>query len=144
MGGPGTNDPTRMTFTWTPMFRLLTSAFALPLDQISGPDWLMGQDVRFDIAAILPAGVTKDQANEMLLNLLKDRFHLTYHLEKKDFDLYALVVAKGRAKAEGCRAGRWSAARTSATRSRCQGRATGSRRVSAIAGRTSRCPGSDA
>ncbi len=31
----------------------------------------------------------------MLLNLLKDRFHLTYHREKKDFDLYTPVVAKG-------------------------------------------------
>jgi len=94
-GGPGTNDPTRMTFTWTQMRRLLMSAFALPLDQLSGPDWVMGQDARFDIAAIVPAGATKEQANEMLLNLLKDRFHLTYHLEKKDFDMYALVVAKG-------------------------------------------------
>jgi uncharacterized protein (TIGR03435 family) len=31
----------------------------------------------------------------MLLNLLKERFHLTYHTEKKDFDLYTLTVAKG-------------------------------------------------
>jgi uncharacterized protein (TIGR03435 family) len=45
------------------MFRLLTSAFALPLDQISGPDWLMGQDVRFDIAAILPAGCKRNGAS---------------------------------------------------------------------------------
>src|SRR5262249_44718473 len=44
---------------------------------------------------IVPAGATKEQANEMLLNLLKERFHLTYHNEKKNFDLYALIVAKG-------------------------------------------------
>ena len=31
----------------------------------------------------------------MLLNLLKERFHLTYHSEKKNFDLYALVIARG-------------------------------------------------
>ena len=71
------------------------TAFALPLDQISGSDWVMGQDARFDISANVPAGATKEQANEMLLNLLKERFHLTYHAEKKDFDAYALVVAKG-------------------------------------------------
>jgi uncharacterized protein (TIGR03435 family) len=84
-----------MTFTWTQARRLLMAAFALPLDQISGSDWVMGQDARFDISAIVPAGATKEQANEMLLNLLTERFHLTYHREKKDFDLYALVVAKG-------------------------------------------------
>ena len=94
-GGPGTGDPTRMTFTWVLVRRLLMNAFALPLDQISGSDWVMGQDARFDISAIVPAGATKEQANEMLLNLLKERFHLTYHTEKKNFDLYALVVAKG-------------------------------------------------
>jgi uncharacterized protein (TIGR03435 family) len=94
-GGPETADPTRMTFTWVLVRRLLMTAFALPLDQISGSDWVMGQDARFDISANVPAGATKEQANEMLLNLLKDRFHLTYHREKKDFDLYTLVVAKG-------------------------------------------------
>jgi uncharacterized protein (TIGR03435 family) len=74
---------------------MLMRAFALPIDQISGSDWVMGQDARFDIAAVVPAGATKEQADEMLLNLLKERFHLTYHSEKKDFDLYTLVIAKG-------------------------------------------------
>ena len=80
-GGPGTGDPTRITFTWVLVRRLLMNAFALPLDQISGSDWVMGQDARFDTSAIVPAGATKEQANEMLLNLLKVRFHLTYHSE---------------------------------------------------------------
>jgi len=71
------------------------TAFEVPLDQISGSDWVMGQDARFDIVANVPEGATKDQANEMLLNLLKERFHLTFHREKKDFDVYALTVAKG-------------------------------------------------
>jgi uncharacterized protein (TIGR03435 family) len=97
-GGPGTGDPTRMTFTWALARVLFMNAFALPLDQISGPDWVMGQEARFDISAIVPAGATKEQANEMLLNLLKERFHLTYHSAKKDFDAYALVVAKGGSK----------------------------------------------
>jgi uncharacterized protein (TIGR03435 family) len=94
-GGPETADPTRMTFTWVLVRRLLMTAFALPLDQISGSDWVMGQDARFDISANVPAGATKEQANEMLLNLLTERFHLAYHREKKDFDVYTLVVAKG-------------------------------------------------
>ena len=94
-GGPGTDDPGRMTFTWMEMRLLLTNAFALPLDQISGPEYAIGQGPRFDIVATVPAGTTKEQANQMLLNLMKERFHLTYHMDKKDFDLYTLVVAKG-------------------------------------------------
>lgn len=49
-GGPGTSDPTRMTFTWVLVRKLLMNAFALPLDQISGSDWVMGQEARFDIS----------------------------------------------------------------------------------------------
>jgi uncharacterized protein (TIGR03435 family) len=69
--------------------------FAVPLDQLSGSDWVMGQDARFDIVANVPEGTTKDQLPEMLLNLLQDRFHLAYHREKKDFDSYTLLIAKG-------------------------------------------------
>ncbi len=94
-GGPGTADPARLTYTWVLARRLLMEAFGLPLDQISGSDWVMGQDARFDIVANVPAGATKAESQEMLLNLLKDRFHLTYHREKKDFPLYTLVLAKG-------------------------------------------------
>jgi uncharacterized protein (TIGR03435 family) len=74
---------------------LLGDAFSVPLDQISASDWIMDQDFRFNISANIPAGATKEQAHEMLLNFLKERFLLTYHTEKKDFDLYTLVVAKG-------------------------------------------------
>ncbi len=94
-GGPGTGDPTRITYTWVLVRSLLMNAFGVPIDQISGSDWVMGQEGRFDISANVPAGTTKSQANEMLLNLLKERFHLAYHREKKDFDMYALVIAKG-------------------------------------------------
>ena len=97
-GGPGTQDPARMSFTWVLMRRLLMSAFDVPMDQISGPDWVIGQDARFDVVATVPMGATKEQANEMLLNLLKERFHLTYHRDKKEFDMYTLTVAKGGSK----------------------------------------------
>jgi uncharacterized protein (TIGR03435 family) len=84
-----------MIFTWVMARGLLMDAFGVPPDQISASDSVMGQDARFDIAANLPAGATKEQAREMLLNLLKERLHLTYHNEKRDFDLYTLTVAKG-------------------------------------------------
>ncbi len=94
-GGPGTTEPTRITYRWVLMRRLLMEAFGVPFDQLSGSDWVVGEDARFDIVANLPDAATKDQVPEMLLNLLKDRFKLTYHREKKEFDMYALVIAKG-------------------------------------------------
>jgi uncharacterized protein (TIGR03435 family) len=94
-GGPGTSDPTRINYKWILVRRLLMTAFGVPLDQISGSDWVMGPNARFEIVANVTPGATKDQTKEMLLNLLKERFHLTFHREKKDFDMYALVVGKG-------------------------------------------------
>ena len=64
--------------------------------QVEGPDWIASE--RFDISAKLPAGATRDQVNEMLQSLLTDRFKLTFHRVKKEFPVYALVVAKGGAK----------------------------------------------
>jgi uncharacterized protein (TIGR03435 family) len=49
----------------------------------------------FEISAKLPDGASKDQAPEMLQALLKERFKLTFHTEKKDHPIYALIVAKG-------------------------------------------------
>jgi uncharacterized protein (TIGR03435 family) len=58
--------------------------------QISGPSWLAQE--HYDISAKSPEG---DQ-HEMLRNLLKDRFKLSAHLEKKDRPVYALVVTKNK------------------------------------------------
>ncbi len=95
-GGPGTSDPTRITYRWMPMREFLLDAFGVPEDQISGP--AMHDDAKFDLSAKIPPGKTREQFAEMLLNLLKERFHLTYHVVKRDFDLYALTIAKGGAK----------------------------------------------
>lgn len=64
--------------------------------QISGPDWI-GTD-RFDLYAKLPAGATSNQIPEMLQTLLADRFQLTFHREKKELPVYALVVGKASLK----------------------------------------------
>jgi uncharacterized protein (TIGR03435 family) len=57
-----------------------------------GPSWLTSE--RYDISAKSPAGDQRDDQHEMLRSLLKDRFKLTAHLEKKDRPVYELVVAK--------------------------------------------------
>jgi uncharacterized protein (TIGR03435 family) len=68
-------------------------AYRTKLYQISGPDWLGAE--RFDIAATFPPGSSMAQFTEMLKSLIEDRFKLKVHLEKKDFPVYVLEVAKG-------------------------------------------------
>jgi uncharacterized protein (TIGR03435 family) len=61
--------------------------------QIVGPDWV-GSD-RFNISAKVPdGGATEEQRRTMLQNLLIDRFKLTFHNDKKEFAVYALVLSK--------------------------------------------------
>ena len=91
-GGPGTPDPTRLTVTNAVLQGIITRAFGVRFDQISGPDW-MNQE-RFDISATVPPGTTKEQANTMLLTLLVERFHLSYHTVQKEFPVYDLTVAR--------------------------------------------------
>jgi uncharacterized protein (TIGR03435 family) len=92
-GGPGTDDPTRITYTFVTMQGLLVWAFGLPIDQISGPSWWTTE--HYDISAKVPPSATKDDVSVMLQNLLAERFNLKEHLVKKDFDAYELTVAKG-------------------------------------------------
>ena len=94
-GGPGTPDPTRFTGTNVMLSTILLNAFGIRSDQLNAPDWVSSPDLRFDIAATVPAGATKDQLGMMLQNMLIDRFHLAYHRTRKEFPVYALTVAPG-------------------------------------------------
>jgi uncharacterized protein (TIGR03435 family) len=89
-------DPVRIRFSHLSMLQLLTNAFEMQGDQFVGPKWAMSDDGpdRYEIDATNYRGAPMKQVHAMLLNLLKERFHLTYHMEKKNFDIYELVVAK--------------------------------------------------
>lgn len=91
-GGPGTSDPGQITYSNMSMKSLLVAAYGVKTYQVSGPGWMDTE--RFDIAAKVPQGATKDDVKLMLQNLLAERFKLTLHHEKKDLPMYALVVAK--------------------------------------------------
>jgi uncharacterized protein (TIGR03435 family) len=91
-GGPGTDDPTRITIENYMLRGLISEAYQVEFAQVSGPDWMMTE--KFDIAAKVPAGATKEQVPPMLQNLLAERFHLLIHREKKEGPAYDLVVAK--------------------------------------------------
>jgi uncharacterized protein (TIGR03435 family) len=95
-GGPGTTDPTQITFISVTLQRLLMTAYQVGAERISGPGWLDSE--RYAIVAKVPMGTTKEQLPLMLQNLLAERFHLTLHRVPKDFPAYELVIAKGGSK----------------------------------------------
>ena len=75
---------------------LIAAAYDLNLKTISGePGWANSD--HYDIEAITPGAVrpTRDEQMAMLRALLKERFGLTFHREKKEFSIYGLEVAKG-------------------------------------------------
>jgi uncharacterized protein (TIGR03435 family) len=71
---------------------LIKTAYQVETWQISGPDWMATE--RFDIAAKMPEGATKEQFPAMLRTLLADRFHLVVRRETREQTVYALVVDK--------------------------------------------------
>jgi len=91
-GGPGTQDPGQINVTNMSIRDLMTSAFNVKTYQITGPAFIDSQ--RFDIVAKIPAGASKDDANVMMQNLLKERFGLKLHHETKEMAMFALVIAK--------------------------------------------------
>jgi uncharacterized protein (TIGR03435 family) len=95
-GGPGTKDPEHLRYSNVSMFRLLGTLFQVQADQLVGPDWIKKEDGQplFDIMANVPAGATRAQMNIMMQNLLKERFHLEFHREERNFDAYELVVSR--------------------------------------------------
>ncbi len=71
----------------------LATAYRFKATLISGPDWTATE--RYDISATLPDGSSKAQVPEMLQALLADRFQVKLHKEKKEYPIFALVLAKG-------------------------------------------------
>ena len=98
-GGPGSNDPGRLTFMNTTLMNLITQAYNVKNYQVTAPAWI--ETERYDVLAKLPETnqpVTKEQSAIMLQNLLADRFHLTLHHDSKEFQGFELVVGKNGSK----------------------------------------------
>jgi uncharacterized protein (TIGR03435 family) len=92
-GGPGTNDPTRIDYHNVALSRLICQAYAVEDYQLVGPEWLTSE--RYQVAATLAKGATKEQFRAMFRNLLIDRFKLRVHRERKELEGYSLGVGKG-------------------------------------------------
>src|SRR5580704_3418440 len=59
--------PERLTYKNATLRILLTWAYGVKPDQISGPDWLNSE--RYEITATAPTGATKEQVRLMMQNL---------------------------------------------------------------------------
>lgn len=95
-GGPGTNDPGRITWSGATLKNLLMAAYDVRSYQVSGPAWLDTE--RYDIVAKVPAGATKEQVKIMWRNLLAERFGVALHRVSKTFAVDRMMAAKGGAR----------------------------------------------
>jgi uncharacterized protein (TIGR03435 family) len=90
-GGPGTDDPGRIHYPLISLKQLLRRAWD-SYYEIDGPGWLDSQAVAVD--ATMPPETTKAQFQEMLRNLITERFGLQFHIGKKEITGYALAIAR--------------------------------------------------
>jgi uncharacterized protein (TIGR03435 family) len=79
-------------FAYLSLRDYLSIAFSVPIQRISGPDWI--NSARFDIAATFPGGATEEQFPQMMQSLLRDRFKLQSHMESRESPVLTLEVAR--------------------------------------------------
>jgi uncharacterized protein (TIGR03435 family) len=91
-GGPGTNDPGRVTFENFSLSNLVTIAYGIDNYQLAGGEGL--DSFRFDITAKIPDGATRDDFRLMMQNLLAERFRLSVHHQTKEIQTWELTVGK--------------------------------------------------
>ena len=85
-------DGAQVRFSSLALRDLMRMAYRMRTYQVEGPDWIVTE--RYEIAAKLPDGATRDQVPDMLQNLLRERFQIESHVAKKEFPVLGLVVAK--------------------------------------------------
>src|ERR1700722_14167194 len=95
-GGPGTSDPGQITWSYATLKGMLMTAYDVKNYQVTGPAWLDTE--RYEIAAKVAEGATKEQVRAMWRNLIAERFRVTLHHESKEFQVEELVIAKGGSK----------------------------------------------
>ena len=99
-GSPGSKEPNRWTCRAVSLSTLIGTAYELRPYQMSSlmPSQAVSpaisQGTQFDIFANVPDGTTHEQALRMQQNLLKERFKLSIHFEKRNVDGYEIIVAR--------------------------------------------------
>ena len=71
----------------------IEGASPVPIEDVIGlPDWARSD--RYDVTLKPPAGYTRDQRGEMMRNMFADRMKLVAHVEERERDGFALVLAR--------------------------------------------------
>jgi uncharacterized protein (TIGR03435 family) len=94
-GGGGLRTLPDGTFIMTnqPIRSMIMSASPVPAREVIGlPDWVMSE--RYDITAKPPAGSTREQRSLMWQALFAERMKFVGHIEERERDTFALVVAR--------------------------------------------------
>ena len=73
--------------------QFITSAAPVPVREVLGlPEWATTE--RFDVTAKPPAGATPQQRSEMWRTFFAERMKLVAHVEERERDTFALVLAR--------------------------------------------------
>jgi uncharacterized protein (TIGR03435 family) len=82
-----------MIMTNHPIRSIILSASPVPAREVEGlPDWVNRE--RYDVTLKPPAGTTREQHPEMMRNMFVERMMLKAHVEERERDVFALVVAR--------------------------------------------------
>lgn len=79
-----------------PLLRIVSRAYNLTDDRVSGPAWLDSEC--YDITAKAAGNATNQDLMAMLRELLMDRFHLVAHRESAERPVLALMIDEGGSK----------------------------------------------
>jgi uncharacterized protein (TIGR03435 family) len=82
-----------------PLLRIISRAYNLTDDRVSGPAWLESQC--YDIRAKASKNASDQDLMRMLQTLLRERFHLEARPESAERPIFSLVVDKGGLKLQG-------------------------------------------
>jgi len=85
-------EGSRATFTYMSLKDLIGYGYKVRAYQVSGPEWMVTD--RFDIAAKLPDGASRDDVPAMVQALLVERFKLAAHRETKEHPVLGLMIGK--------------------------------------------------
>jgi uncharacterized protein (TIGR03435 family) len=79
-----------------PLLRIISRAYNLTDDRVSGPAWIESQC--YDVRAKASGDVPDQDLMPMLKELLQERFHLVAHRESNERPIFVLSVDKGGSK----------------------------------------------
>jgi len=85
-------DPGMVRMMAMSLHDLVRQAYHVKDYQVEGPEWTRVE--RFDITAKIPPGTSTEDRRLMEQNLLADRFRLAIHREKRETQVYGLMVSK--------------------------------------------------